>query len=103
MASPFIPIDRNCPIELPASLEGWLREDHLARFVVEVVEQLDLSAIEQAYRGRGLPAYPPFIYNVFDKWYLHLGRIDLESESPAVPLQQPYDPNRKGGHGGRAE
>ncbi len=59
MASPFIPIDRNCPIELPASLEGWLREDHLARFVGDVVEQLDLSAIEQAYSGRGSPAYPP--------------------------------------------
>src|SRR5919109_40529 len=59
MASPFISIDRNCPIELPASLEGWLREDHLARFVVDVVEQLDLSALEQAYSGRGSPAYPP--------------------------------------------
>src|SRR5918992_3226947 len=59
MASPFISIDRNCPIELPASLEGWLREDHLAPFIVDVVEQLDLSAIEQAYSGRGSPAYPP--------------------------------------------
>jgi transposase len=59
MASPFISIDRNCPIELPASLEGGLREDHRARFVVDVVEQLDLSAIEQAYRGCGSPAYPP--------------------------------------------
>ncbi|HEX2201280.1 MAG TPA: transposase, partial [Gammaproteobacteria bacterium] len=59
MASPFISIDRNCPIELPASLEGWLREDHLARFVVDVVEQLDLSEIEQVYSGRGSPAYPP--------------------------------------------
>jgi transposase len=59
MASPFIPIDRNRSIELPASLEGWLREDHLARFIVDVVEQLDLSAIEQAYSGRGSPAYPP--------------------------------------------
>src|SRR5205807_8695911 len=59
MASPFIPIDRNCPIELPASLEGWLREDYLARFIVDVVEQLDLSAIEQVYSGRGSPAYPP--------------------------------------------
>jgi transposase len=59
MASPFISIDRNYPIELPASLEGWLREDHLARFVVDVVEQLDLSAIEQAYSGRGSRAYPP--------------------------------------------
>ena len=51
MASSFISIDRNCPIELPTSLEGGLREDHppvvaegrLARFVVDVVEQLDLS------------------------------------------------------------
>jgi transposase len=59
MASPFIPIDRNRSIELPASLEGWLREDHLARFIVDVVEQLDLSAIEQAYSGRGSRAYPP--------------------------------------------
>src|SRR5919201_4439865 len=45
--------------ELVFMLEGWLREDHLARLVVEEVEQLDLSAIEQAYRGRGSPAYPP--------------------------------------------
>jgi transposase len=59
MASPFIPIDRNRSLELPASLEGGLREEHLARFIVDVVEQLDLSAIEQAYRGRGSPAYPP--------------------------------------------
>src|ERR671914_166695 len=59
MASPFIPIDRNCPIELPASLEGWLREDHLARFIVDVVEQLDLSAVEQVYSGHGSRAYPP--------------------------------------------
>jgi hypothetical protein len=59
MASPFIPIDRNCPIELPASLEGGLREDPLARFVGDIGEQVDLSAIEQAFSGRGSPAYPP--------------------------------------------
>lgn len=40
-------------------MEGWLREDHLARFIVDVVEQLDLSEIEQIYNGRGSPAYPP--------------------------------------------
>jgi transposase len=59
MALPFIPIDRNRSIELPALLEGWLREDHLARFIVDVVDQLDLSAIEHAYGGRGSRAYPP--------------------------------------------
>ena len=34
-------------------------EAHLARYVVEVVEQLDLSALERAYAGRGYDAYHP--------------------------------------------
>jgi predicted acylesterase/phospholipase RssA len=28
---------------------------------------------------------------IFDRWYLRLGRVDLESESRALPLQQSYD------------
>ena len=39
---------------LPPSVEDWLPKDHLARFVVDVVEQLDLSAMSKAYRGSGL-------------------------------------------------
>ena len=34
-------------------MEGWLAQNNLARFVVEIVEQLDTSAIEGAYRGGG--------------------------------------------------
>ena len=34
---------------LPPSLSDWLPEDHLAYFVSDVVEQLDLSAIESVY------------------------------------------------------
>ena len=34
---------------LPPSLGDWLPEDHLAYFVCDVVEQLDLSAIESVY------------------------------------------------------
>jgi hypothetical protein len=36
-----------------------LDENSLARFVVEIMEQLDTSAIEQAYGGGGSPPYPP--------------------------------------------
>src|ERR1017187_1493269 len=36
---------------LPPSLRDWLPEDHLAYFVSDVVEQLDLSAIESVVRG----------------------------------------------------
>jgi len=30
---------------LPPSLQDWLPEDHLARFVADVMNELDLSAI----------------------------------------------------------
>jgi len=42
---------------LPPSLSDWLPEDHLAYFVSDVVEQLDLSAIESVYEEeeRGPP------------------------------------------------
>ena len=59
MAQPFRPVDRDTPYLLPPSLQDWLPEDHLARFVAEIVERLDLSRIEAAYAGRGSKAYHP--------------------------------------------
>lgn len=47
---------------LPPSLHDWLPENHLARFVAEVVHHLDLSEIYSCYErkdGRGLAAYHP--------------------------------------------
>ena len=46
---------------LPASLREWLPDDHLVYFVSDVVDQLDLSAIESVYGGdeRGQPPYHP--------------------------------------------
>jgi len=46
---------------LPPSLRDWLPEDHLAYFVSDVVEQLDLRAIESVYEEeeRGQPPYHP--------------------------------------------
>lgn len=46
----FQPIDRDTDFLLPPSVQEWLPEAHLARYVVEVVEQLDLTAIERALR-----------------------------------------------------
>ena len=51
--------DRKTPYIFPASPDGWLPSDHLARFVVEVVENLDLSSIVNAYNARGKQAYHP--------------------------------------------
>ncbi len=59
ISNKFIKIDRTAAIELPSNLEGWLDTNSLARFVVEIVEQLDTSEIESSYKGGGSPPYPP--------------------------------------------
>jgi transposase len=57
--SRFRPIDRQTDYLLPPSVQEWLPESHLARYVVDVVEALDLSALTRAYAGRGSDAYHP--------------------------------------------
>jgi transposase len=57
--SNFRPISRDTGFLLPPSVDEWLPQRHLARFVVEVVDRLDLSALEKAYRGSGAASYHP--------------------------------------------
>ena len=57
--SEFVTFDRATPSMLPARVEDYVPEDHLARFVVEIVGQLDLSDLTEAYSGRGSRAYHP--------------------------------------------
>ena len=49
--SNFREFDRETRFLLPPSLDEWLPEQHLARFVVEVIDGLDLSAMVKSYRG----------------------------------------------------
>ena len=52
------------PLLLAPSLQQWLPEGHLARFIADVTEQLDLSAIYSAYDrrdGRGQAGYHPLL------------------------------------------
>jgi IS5 family transposase len=60
----FRPIDRETGYLLPPSVQGWLPEAHLARYVVDVVEVLDLSELkakEEATgkKSGGKPLRPP--------------------------------------------
>ena len=55
----FRVIDRETGFLLPPSVDEWLPETHLARFVVEVIERLDLSATVGSYRGSGSASYHP--------------------------------------------
>jgi transposase len=57
--SNFRPVDRDTGFLLPPSVDEWLPEKHLARFVVEVIDGLDLGRMAQAYRGSGSASYHP--------------------------------------------
>ena len=55
----FRQVDRQTGFLLPPSVDEWLPERHLARFVVEVIEGLDLRAFTGSYRGSGSASYHP--------------------------------------------
>jgi len=57
--SNFRLIDRDTGFLLPPSVDEWLPERHLARFVVEVIDGLDVSAMSKSYRGSGSASYHP--------------------------------------------
>ena len=55
----FRTIDRQTGFLLPPSVDEWLPEKHLARFVVEVIDGMDLRAMSGSYRGSGSAPYHP--------------------------------------------
>jgi transposase len=57
----FRSTDRLTGFLMPPSVDEWLPEKHLARFVVEVVDGLDLSAMSKSYRGTGSASYHPSV------------------------------------------
>jgi transposase len=59
--STFRPVDRDTGFLFPPSVDEWLPERHLARFVVEVVGGLNLRAMIGSYRGGGEAAYHPHL------------------------------------------
>jgi transposase len=61
MAYNFLCCDRDQPFLLPPDLRDWLSEGHLAWFILDVADQLDLAPFYRAHRddGHGHPAYNP--------------------------------------------
>jgi hypothetical protein len=57
----FLPCDRDQELLLPPSLREWLPQDHLAWFVLDAVDEIDLSGFYRAYRedGWGRAAFEP--------------------------------------------
>ena len=61
MSKTFRPYEPNQDFLMPASMRDWLPANHLAYFISDIVDQLDLSAIMKRYaiEERGYPPYHP--------------------------------------------
>ncbi len=68
MATRFVSVDRNTPLLLPPDLRDWVPvcragtgrpADHLAHFVIDAVEAIDLHEVRVNTRGTGDEQYPP--------------------------------------------
>ena len=63
MSKTYLPYDPAQQLLLPQALQDWLPEDHLAYFISDIVDQLDLSEITARYEQerRGGPPYNPLM------------------------------------------
>ena len=59
MGNKFKNCDRNTPFMMPPSIQEWLPQDHLARFVVDIVSQLNFQKIKDQYKRGGKEGYDP--------------------------------------------
>lgn len=61
MSNNFCKVDRDTLYLLPSSLQDWVPANHLPRFVVELVDHLDLGVLESGNRGSGKAACHPSV------------------------------------------
>ena len=54
MSKTYLPYEPDQQLLLPAALQEWLPDDHLAYFISDVVDQLDMSEVTARYGGNGV-------------------------------------------------
>src|SRR5215207_2772655 len=94
MPQNFIACDREQELLLPPSLRDWLPQDHLAWFVLDAVEAMDLTAFFAAYRvdGWGRAAHDPammvalllYVYAIGERSSRRIERRCLEDVAARV-------------------
>ena len=83
MPQNFLDCDRDQPMLLPPDLRDWLDDDHLAWFVIEAIEELDLEPFYADYRadGHGRAAHDPkMMVTLFAYAYAVGGRSSRQIE-----------------------
>jgi hypothetical protein len=91
MPQHFLPCNRDQLYLLPPSIRDWVKEDSLALFLLDVVEEFDLSAFYQSYQedGMGRAAFQPAMWAVYDRGRQ---RLPLRLGGMAVDLRHPQHP-----------
>jgi transposase len=59
MAARFVNIDHDTPLILPPNLREWVPASHLAHFILDAVEEVDVREVKVNNRGTGSQQYPP--------------------------------------------
>ena len=59
MSERFVNIDRETPMLFAEDMRSWLPENHLVHFVVDAVNEIDVSSFKVNKRGCGSEQYPP--------------------------------------------
>jgi transposase len=59
MAARFVNIDYDTPLILPPNLREWVPASHLAHFILDAVEEVDVREVKVNDRGTGSQQYPP--------------------------------------------
>ena len=90
MSKTYLPYDPDQQLLLPAALQEWLPPEHLAYFISDVADQLDLSDITARYEQerRGGPPYHPrmmvkvLLYGYCTGWPPHVASRGCTRTSP---------------------
>ncbi|HHY08504.1 MAG TPA: transposase [Corynebacteriales bacterium] len=75
---------------LPPTLKDWLPEGHLAYSVRDLIDQLDLSAVEKVYE-RDERGYPPYHPRMMVKVVLYAECIRVRSSRKTAKRLEEYE------------
>ena len=59
MSVRFVNVDRETPMLFPVDMRDWLPKNHLVYFLIDAIQQVDLSGFKINRRGTGDEQYPP--------------------------------------------
>ena len=85
MSKTYLPYEPDQQLLLPVALQEWLPDDHLAYFISDVVDQLDMSEVTARYereRRGGPPYHPRMMVKGVALWLLRRSGV-LTSHRPA--------------------